>query len=309
MYLTIAIPTYRNTKEQLLRCFCSLSGICQADILVCIDDESQDYNKLVKDCICEAGIKAETLTQKNRGTFHARRNLVNNTKTSWIFFLDADDYFTPQFIDFVNTFKPNYKNDLYTTKCQVTGEYNNFKHADAKNAVEQVESGKNGLMWGKFIKTELIRQTYSFLPEYPCGLFLGEEVPQTHAFKYFKSKTLNIQSICYTDEGTTAIKVITDIVAWKKMLSMIYLVDWYGTEYIKKYLTERLKTVDVSIGKQAISLLRRAMNKAELAEKIFLDNQRHGKPVHQTALELFGNSDPLKYSEVLDHDFKADSRE
>lgn len=298
MNLTIAIPTYHNTKEQLKRCFSSIAGM-DSNILVCVDDDSAEYFKLVQQCAYESKINPVIIQQKNSGLFSARRTLANNTETAWMMFIDADDYFTPAFVDFVNSFNPNAKWDVYTTGCNVIGETNNFKHAKDETVLSKVESGKNSLMWGKFIKTKILKETYSLLPSYPCGLFYGEEIPQTYAFKFFKIKNLEVKSINYTDEGSTSLKVITSIEKWKKLLSIVYLTDFYGLDYIKAVMTERLKTVDASIGKEAISLLRRAMNKAELAEKIILDNQNKGISVQESALNLFGENDPLRFYEVL----------
>lgn len=298
MNLTIAIPTYHNTKEQLERCFSSIAGM-DVKVLICVDALDETYFQMVQQTAYECKIDAEVFMIQNKGLFDARRNLINRIKTPWMLFIDADDYFTPAFVDFVNSFKPNAKWDVYTTGCNVIGETNNFKHAKDETVLSKVESGKNSLMWGKFIKTKILKETYSLLPSYPCGLFYGEEIPQTYAFKFFKIKNLEIKSINYTDEGSTSLKVITSIEKWKKLLSIVYLTDFYGLDYIKAVMTERLKTVDVSIGKEAISLLRRAMNKAELAEKIILDNQNKGISVQESALNLFGENDPLRFYEVL----------
>ncbi|MCQ2598182.1 MAG: glycosyltransferase family 2 protein [Treponema sp.] len=305
--ITIAIPTYKNTAEQLKRCFTSLQNLKGVDVLICVDDDSAEYNKLVKQTAYECGIAPVIIQQKNKGVFAARKNLCNSCSTSWIFFLDADDYITSEFVYFIKNFQPNNKYDLYTTQCEIVGKSNNFNFTN-KEVRKCVENGNNNLMWGKFIKTAILKKTYEMLPEYPCGLFFGEEIPQTWAFSFFNKKSLNIKSICYSDEGTTAIKTITNIERWKKLLSVVYLLDWYGLPYIKQLLTERLKTVDPTIGKQAISLLRRTMNKAEIANNIFIENERNGKSVHETSLELFGNSDPLNLREVLEIDFERDCR-
>lgn len=297
--VTIAIPTYKNTEEQLKRCFSSLSGLKGVDVLVYVDDDSEEYFALVRRCAEECRIEPAMIQNKNQGLFNARKTLCNNCNTSWIFFLDADDYITSEFVYFINNFQPNNKYDLYTTQCEVIGKSNNFNFMD-KEAKKNVESGNNNLMWGKFIKTSILKKTYEMLPEYPCGLFLGEEVPQSWAFQFFYKKSLNIKSVCYTDEGTTAIKVIKDIEKWRKLLSVVYLLDWYGLPYIKALLTERLKIVDSTIGKEAISLLRRTMNKAEIAERIFIENQKKGISVHETSIELFSNADPLNFREVLE---------
>lgn len=303
MNLTIAIPTFKNKKEQLERCFSSISGM-NVKVLICVDELDESYFQMVQQTAYECKIDAEVFMIQNKGLFDARRNLINRIKTPWMLFIDADDYFTPDFVDFVNNFKPNYKWDIYTTECNVLGERNNFKFSKDKTVIDKIKSGHNCMMWGKFIQTKILKTTYSLLPSYPCGLFYGEETPQTFAFKYFKIKNLPVKSINYTDEGATAIKVITDINAWKRLLSIVYLTDFYGVAYIKEALTERLKTVDMSIGKEAISLLRRAMNKAELAEQIILDNERHGISVQESALYLFGMKDPLHLDEVLSHEEK-----
>lgn len=308
MWLTICVPTYNNTKEQLTRLFTSLCGI-NAEILVLADTDNRDYINLVSSCVYDCHLNAKVISGKNKGLFNARRTLVKNCFTSWLFFVDADDYVTQDFVSFVNSWTPSAKYDVYKTKCECLGERNNFKNRAGKKGCSDVESGDNSLMWGKFIKTKVLKETYDLLPSYPCGLFYGEEVPQTFAFKVLKSKLLNIKTICYTDEGATSIKVIDSIEAWRKLLSIVYLVDWYGTKYIQAVLISRMKLVDVSISKQAISLYRRAMHKAEKAEQIFREKENDGQSVHDTALQLFGNSDPLNFAEVLCDDIERNSTE
>lgn len=301
--ITVCIPTYHNTKAQLERCFESVSTLSNnVPVLICVDDDDRNYINLVSSCVYSCKVNARILTQKNRGCFAARKRMVQECSTSWIFFLDADDYLTPEFISYLDTFQPNQKYDLYTTRCICLGDNNNFRHRKNVQGVEDVESGQHLMMWGKIIKTKLLQETYKLLPEYPCGLFYGEEIPQAWAFKFFKQKHLNISSICYTDEGETSVHVIDSIRSWKKFLSVVYLVDWYGVAYIKELLTQRLMTVDRTIGKEAISLLRRTMNKAEKAQQIFFERQSQGISFHETALELFGNSDPLNLVEVLGDD-------
>ncbi|UZO82367.1 glycosyltransferase [Aquimarina sp. ERC-38] len=97
MKLSILIPLY-NAEKHILRCLNSLvyQGLKedQYEILL-LDDGSKDDSFQVTNEFAKAHTNIIVKQQQNQGAYPTRTNLLEMAKGTYIYFVDADDYLTP----------------------------------------------------------------------------------------------------------------------------------------------------------------------------------------------------------------------
>ncbi|MEQ5635302.1 glycosyltransferase family A protein [Providencia manganoxydans] len=93
--ISVVIPLY-NKEKFITRAIESIyAQTCKVDEIIVVDDGSTDNSKKI---ICEKFPLVTLITQPNGGVSSARNTGINHSKSEFIAFLDADDFWTPNFI-------------------------------------------------------------------------------------------------------------------------------------------------------------------------------------------------------------------
>jgi len=101
---SIIIPHY-NTPTLLARCIESIPHRNDIQIIVVDDSSSQEHQKMLKVLTHSYNHVQFIFFSKNGGAGAARNIGLTYAKGEWILFADADDYFSPSFINELDRYK------------------------------------------------------------------------------------------------------------------------------------------------------------------------------------------------------------
>jgi len=97
--VSIIIPVY-NSENYLERCVSSaLKQTHRALQIILVNDGSTDRSGDMCDAFAAAHPLVEVFHMENRGLSAARNMGLDNARGQWVTFLDADDYFSPRFVE------------------------------------------------------------------------------------------------------------------------------------------------------------------------------------------------------------------
>ncbi len=173
--ITIIIPTY-NRPEMLERSLLSIKTQNKEIIEVVVCDDGSSNNNIKKNIEItkklkkELGIEIKYLkNQRIKGVSGARNFAIENSNGKWLFFLDDDDEFTENYIDYViNYLKQNGNIDLLWSNVIISRFQNNkvirVKKYFTPSSEEELYKDfiSIGLGYGVVIKKEIFIE---------CGLF------------------------------------------------------------------------------------------------------------------------------------------
>lgn len=93
MLVSIIVPVYNNSKEELKRCIHSLVQQTYTDIeVIVIDDGSEEETIQYEYKLAEMHACVRVVTQENAGVSKARNRGMEEAKGEYVCFVDADDY-------------------------------------------------------------------------------------------------------------------------------------------------------------------------------------------------------------------------
>lgn len=94
--ISIIVPMF-NVEEYLPKCLESLSGQTYEEIeIICVDDASQDKTLEVAKAHAAKDKRIRVVQNTSKGTSAARNCGLDNAKSKYIMFCDADDYYEPE---------------------------------------------------------------------------------------------------------------------------------------------------------------------------------------------------------------------
>lgn len=98
-HITVIIPSY-NSEKTLVRCLdsCLNQTYGNVDILV-INDGSTDSSSSIIERYVKCYENVNVINKGNEGLVAARKTGLDNAKGEYVFFLDSDDYITPNAIE------------------------------------------------------------------------------------------------------------------------------------------------------------------------------------------------------------------
>jgi glycosyltransferase involved in cell wall biosynthesis len=100
-FFSIVIPTF-NRADMLSKAIDSVVAQSYSDWeLIIVDDGSTDNTKALVDNYCSIDKRIRYIYQENAERSAARNNGIVNAKGEFICFLDSDDYYLPQRIEFL----------------------------------------------------------------------------------------------------------------------------------------------------------------------------------------------------------------
>jgi len=100
--ISIVIPVY-NAEQYLARCLDSIqNSTCQDFQVILVNDGSTDQSLSICRAYSEKDTRIKVLTQENRGVSSARNAGIDAASGDWVLFVDADDFISPFFLEYVS---------------------------------------------------------------------------------------------------------------------------------------------------------------------------------------------------------------
>ncbi|MBQ9301566.1 glycosyltransferase family 2 protein [Butyrivibrio sp.] len=183
MRLTVVVPVF-NEEKNIDECITSILNQSKKDIdVIIIDDGSTDMTGAICDNYMAKDARIRVFHQANEGMIHARKRGVEESRTEYVTFIDADDFidkdsfeladiYMEKGIDLICFGYKSYKDGViserdiyvkegyYTRKEIISTIYPNMIW-DEKYCRE----GVNVSLWNKVMKRELLLQCYETLNE------------------------------------------------------------------------------------------------------------------------------------------------
>lgn len=173
--VSIIVPVYR-VQDYLPKCLDSLISQTHKNIeIILVDDGSTDNSLSICSRYAEKDSRIQIITQDNSGVTAARMNGFYHSHGEWIMFVDADDYVSPNIVEFMLQAQHKYQVDIVS--CQYydvkkeraipspirpdLGYYNreriecllstNFLYDNSTGI-----AGMSGFLWGKLFKKDFV---------------------------------------------------------------------------------------------------------------------------------------------------------
>ena len=175
--ISVIVPFY-NEEERIARCIDSLINQTFKDFeLILINDGSTDNSAKIVEKYAEKYKNITLINQKNAGQGAARNNGINNSKSPYITFIDADDYVDCEYLNIL--YKDLKKNNVDISICDIV---------KVKKDQEEYYDNYNNLLGSK-IKNYMISHPGPVARLYKKELFTNNNI-------YFP------EGIIYEDLGT-----------------------------------------------------------------------------------------------------------
>ncbi len=179
IFLSVIIPVYNSSVDELTRCMNSISHITAPCEIVVIDDGSEpyigDYFKKVSN--------VKYYRQNNGGVSKARNKGIELARGKYIAFLDADDCYTKEFCDFINDKYADLEDDFYLFNIKEIDSSRKILHRvifthesrTQKDDILKIIINTKSLneCWGKLFKRDIIQRMNVRFPE---KVIIGEDV-------------------------------------------------------------------------------------------------------------------------------------
>lgn len=204
--LTVIVPCY-NMEKYLNKCIESITRqmYTMIDILL-IDDGSSDNTPALCDEWRKKDKRIRVIHKKNEGLAYARKTGIENTKTKYVTFVDADDQIHPDMYQIM--MKGMLKESADISQCGVCDIYEN---GIIKNRVTNIINDNytvhdrvqsviyilddtiwRSYMWNKIFEVSLFKDI-----TFPYGRGLDEDTSIMHELFHKVNKTIYFQSEFY----------------------------------------------------------------------------------------------------------------
>lgn len=171
--VTVLMPVYNAEKYLSDSINSLLSQTCNNWKLICIDDGSTDSSKQIVESYCKKDSRISLICQKNAGPAVARARAIELANTEYVSILDADDAYSPNYIELMLKRAEETKADIIvpdvefgygnTTKLpNMFIQHNLSPDLIIKNGIEAFSMTIPWKLHGwQMIKTELARKYYT----------------------------------------------------------------------------------------------------------------------------------------------------
>ncbi len=175
--ISVIVPVY-NVENYLSRCIDSILNQTYTDYeLILVDDGSTDNSGKICDDYAEKKSNIKVIHQKNGGLSSARNTGTDNSKGSYITFIDSDDLVSNTYLETLFELLKKYDADIsccdfsfFYDESEIVNEQNNIleKCLDGETALEEMLYGKmHGSSACAILMKRSIAETYKF----PIGKF------------------------------------------------------------------------------------------------------------------------------------------
>lgn len=163
--VTIVIPVF-NSELFISRCFESIINQTYTNFeVIVINDGSTDNSPGICNEYSEKDERFKVVHKKNGGVSSARNIGIKNTSGEYMTFIDSDDYIKNDYIETLVYEAYSNKADLISCGCTIFDENGSYKtnslagyELNDRLIFSLIDSGMGGTVWGKLVRTNLIKQ-------------------------------------------------------------------------------------------------------------------------------------------------------
>ncbi len=282
--ISVIVPVY-NASKYLSRCIESV--LCQSFCdfeLILINDGSTDQSEKICMEYSQKDLRIKYIKQRNQGVSHARNTGIRISKSTYITFLDSDDYLLPEALSVFYSYAIKYNADIciatavFASSNKVANDSFNIIEHDGRSAVEhygQLNNYQFRAPWAKLFKRGLFANMM-----FPESLSNGEDFYLIHKLMYIANRIININEpvYWYNDTNTSSVtnrtfneKKMDDLYAYESLLDFLKEKNFmnlhkkFFEEYLLKiaFYCENIKkqNVDYSASKRIRKKFRNAIKK------------------------------------------------
>lgn len=208
MKYSILIPVY-NTEKYLAECVKSVLNQSISDFeIILANDGSTDGSAAICDELALLDNRIRVFHKKNERLMMTRRFEINKAKGDWILFLDSDDYWKADLLEYVDAAIKKYNPDMVIYNYNRVSEYKTEKNPgvfdnetlfDDSNRETFLHKaiGQNRVnsMWIKAVKREVVLADKTQYDRYQPVIVSGEDIFQSIPLFFISKK------IVYLDEA------------------------------------------------------------------------------------------------------------
>lgn len=201
MTISIVVPIY-NVQKHLNMCLKSIINQSYKDIeIILVNDGSTDKSIEICEKYLSIDSRIKLIHKKNGGQSEARNLGIKEATGEWITFIDADDYVTNDYVEYLFTLIKDYSADIsigsftYVTKTKKsdrsTGEVTVM---DTETAIKRMllNDGYDMGVWAKMYRTEYFKKN-----NFPVGKFFEDSLTTYEVMAESKRVVLGSKSIYY----------------------------------------------------------------------------------------------------------------
>ena len=164
--ISVIIPVY-NVEEYLSECIGSVLNQTYKDLqIICINDGSTDNSLKILNDYAVKDSRIVLVSQENQGVSTARNKGINVAEGEYITFLDPDDWFEPELIEFalkainnshsdIAIFCPNY---LKNNKKEINKEQLEYLSEAKEKRYKHYRNNLVNYSWDKLYRTDFIKK-------------------------------------------------------------------------------------------------------------------------------------------------------
>ncbi|MFH2244670.1 glycosyltransferase [Enterobacter sichuanensis] len=249
--LSIIVPIYNGSLfvRDLLRAIKALNF--EDYEVVIINDGSTDdtYDTLLKET--SGDHRYTILNQKNQGVSIARNEGIKHAQGDWVFFLDADDYISKDYFDFLNNDKVKSDIDMYSMII-INGIIDDY--------------GLKKIKWPKVIISNssdiLSFATQNKVMKYVWGKLYKRTFITSHNFQFEKFKI--------AEDFLFNIKLCLAGMSIKTIDSGFYYYKQNSSSLTKSYNAENLLS-RLAVIKRIDALLSEVNSKEQMVERLYME--------------------------------------
>lgn len=258
--VSIIVPVY-NAEKYIERCIKSLIGQTYKNIeIILINDGSEDKSLNILRNFENIDKRITLINQENSGPSKARNLGIKKSTGDYIAFIDADDYVELNYIEKMIKQSNCFKSDMIVCnykEVRKEGEIpsniftfiNNGEAYDCDiNCIGEVLCGRGGLVWGKLLKSSIIKENKIRFDE---NISMCEDLLFTLEFIKNTKVVSKIDDYLYihnkyNDESITAKynkELFNEQIKVQRKLEQFVYGNNFNNSYIENLLYERLKGI------------------------------------------------------------------
>lgn len=239
--VSVIIPVY-NSEPYLKQCLDSVLNQSMKELeVICVDDGSTDASTRILREYEAVDSRVRVIWQVNQGAGAARNTGMEVAKGQYLYFMDSDDYCTPQFLHKVTSFADKYNTDIVV--------FNYCRFDDLSGEKDY----RDGLVKARCPQEKLIF-SYQDCPQTICKLVNPTPWNKLYLNDFVKKTNLKWLEITTTNDITFATLSIlaAERIAYLDETFLFYRVNAKGSiTGLKKYAQDNVIKAVLSVDKQA----------------------------------------------------------
>ncbi|MGG5328994.1 glycosyltransferase family 2 protein [Enterococcus sp. AZ163] len=201
MTISIVIPVY-NVQGYLEACLESIINQSYKDIeIILVNDGSTDRSIEICEKYISVDSRIKLIHKENGGQSEARNFGIKEAVGEWLTFIDADDYVTSDYVEYLYTLIQEYSADISIGSFTYVTKNKNTDHStgevtvmDTETAIKRMllNDGYDMGVWAKMYRTEYFKKN-----NFPVGKLFEDSLTTYEVIAESKKVVLGSKSIYY----------------------------------------------------------------------------------------------------------------